>query len=191
MKTVKTVMITCSVTIALCLTIGGVFYAAGQAYDLNRANSQEDSSISNKPEVPRPARFNKATGIVGMDVRNHNTEWLGEIKDLVFDLKSGRVAYAVLRTGGFLEHQKLIAVPLNAFSTSLDGRYLILRTDRSRLESAQDIQRDNWPSVTYPIQDVEQFWEPSGDAISGTESSNEARERDRQQDTQHRDKSNP
>src|SRR4051794_29728811 len=45
-----------------------------------------------------PAKFNKASGFIGMDVRNQSGEQLGHIKDIVFDLRNERVSYAVMST---------------------------------------------------------------------------------------------
>ena len=143
---------------ALCLNLGGGLYGADQAYDLNKPRGDYETKQSISTVSP-PARFNKASCLVGMDVRNHKNERLGEIKDVVIDLKSERVAYAVLGTGGLLHRPKLVAVPLNAFTASADDRYLILRADKSKLEMATGIERDNWPAVNNPSWGAETFWE--------------------------------
>jgi hypothetical protein len=43
-----------------------------------------------------------ASTLISDDVYNRNGEKLGSIKDLMIDLQSGRVCYAVLSFGGFL-----------------------------------------------------------------------------------------
>jgi sporulation protein YlmC with PRC-barrel domain len=144
---------------ALSLTLAGWLRAADQAYDVNKPREYDTTKSHIKSVEGQPARFNKASGIVGMDVRNHRDERLGEIKDVVFDLQTERVAYAVLGTGGLLNRQKLVAVPLNAFTVSMDHRYLILRAEKSKLETASGIERDSWPSVSNPIWGAEPFWE--------------------------------
>jgi sporulation protein YlmC with PRC-barrel domain len=97
---------------------------------------------ANSP-TDQPAQFNKASGIIGMEVRNQHNERLGAIKDVVFDLKSERVAYAVLGTSG-----KLLAVPMGALSPSSDNTMLILAADKSKLEAARGMEPNNWPSPT-------------------------------------------
>jgi sporulation protein YlmC with PRC-barrel domain len=140
---------------ALCLTLGGGLKAADTTYDKQGKHEKYTEGM--------PAKFNKASGIIGMDVRNHKDERLGEIKDVVFDLKSEKVAYAVLGTGGLLDRQKLLAVPLNAFTASADNKYLILRADKSKLETATGFDRESWPSVTNPSWGAQPFWEkPTG-----------------------------
>jgi sporulation protein YlmC with PRC-barrel domain len=109
-----------------------------------------------------PARYDRASGIVGMTVRNQNDEHLGRIKDVVFDLKSERVAYAVMAangTGVVRFKEKLLAVPLKAFTASADNRHLILRADKAKIEAAEGIDRDNWPSPTNPSWGADAFWQ--------------------------------
>ncbi|MBM3833705.1 MAG: PRC-barrel domain containing protein [Verrucomicrobia bacterium] len=61
--------------------------------------------------------MNKATKFIGMKVKNLQNENLGEVQELVFDLETGRIAYAVLSVGGFLgANEKNIAVPITALT---------------------------------------------------------------------------
>jgi len=111
---------------------------------LAAANQGADSKTNSTSD--QPAQFNKASGIIGMEVRNQSNERLGEIKDVVFDLKTDRVAYAVLSTGGTT--RKLLAVPLSALTPSSDNATLLLSADKSRLEAAKGLEPNNWPSAT-------------------------------------------
>ena len=110
-----------------------------------------------------PAKSNKATGLIGMEVRGTDDKALGRIHDIVFDLKSGRVAYCILNTGGggLFAADKLHAVPLPAFQASLDGMYLTLNVDRANLKRAPGLSADNWPSVVNPAWGAEPFWQLS------------------------------
>ena len=150
--------LTSGAILALCLTWSGSLPAAESLYDI-KPPTEHTTVSDNKCADDTSAKFNKASGIIGMDVRNHNDERLGKIKDVVFDLRSERVAYAVLGTGGLFERQKLLAVPLSAFTASEDNKYLVLRAEKSKLETATGIDRDNWPSVTNPSWGAEPFWD--------------------------------
>jgi sporulation protein YlmC with PRC-barrel domain len=143
---------------ALCLTLGGGLKAADPAYELK---PRVETPTETKAMEGMPVKFNKASGIVGMEVRNHNEERLGHIRDVVFDLKSERVAYAVLGTGGrtIFSREKLLAVPIGAFLASADQKYLILRAEKSKVDTAMGLERHNWPSVTNPSWGAETFWE--------------------------------
>lgn len=100
---------------------------------------------------------NKASGILGMEVRNSNNEKLGEIKDLVMDLNSGKVSYSVLAVGGFLGiGEKLLAIPPSALSVAPDHSHLILNADRAKIEAAPGFAATSWPSVHNP--DINKYW---------------------------------
>ena len=43
-----------------------------------------------------------ANYVVGNDVYNQESQDLGDIKEIMLDMRSGRVCYAVLSFGGFL-----------------------------------------------------------------------------------------
>lgn len=104
---------------------------------------------SNAPVKNQPARFNKATGIIGMEVVNPKSQRLGEIKDVVFDLKSERVAYAVLATDS--TPRKLLAVPLSALTPASDNARLVLSANEAKVASAQGFAEDNWPAPVSPV----------------------------------------
>jgi sporulation protein YlmC with PRC-barrel domain len=117
-----------------------------------------DRSTDRSITMGAPAKENKASGLIGMDVRNQNDEKLGTIKDLVVDLQSGKVSYAVIDGGGLFK-DKLFAVPINAFTASADHKHLILRADKSKMEAAKGFDKDAWPSVSNPEWGAETFWE--------------------------------
>jgi sporulation protein YlmC with PRC-barrel domain len=109
-----------------------------------------------------PTKVNKASGILGMAVRNQSDEHLGHVKDLVIDWKTEQVSYAVISTApkallGIGE--KLLAVPLTALTPSGDQKYLILNADKSKVEAALGIERDKWPSVSKPSWGAQPFWQ--------------------------------
>src|SRR5688572_27071093 len=59
----------------------------------------------------------RASKLIGADVENPQGEDLGDIKDVVLDSQTGRIAYAVLTFGGFLGlGEKYYAVPFAALT---------------------------------------------------------------------------
>lgn len=132
--------------------------------EATEATPSTESTVSTeaaKPVEGTPMKFNKASGIIGMDVRNQDNEHLGHIKDLVFDLKSERVAYAVLNTSSKALlglNDKLLAVPLSALTPSSDQKHLVLNSDKSKVEAAAGFDREHWPSATSPEWGAEAFW---------------------------------
>jgi sporulation protein YlmC with PRC-barrel domain len=93
------------------------------------------------------AKINKASGLMGMEVRNHQNENLGNISDIVFDLNSGKISYVVLGVGGFLGiGEKLIAVPPSAFARGVDESYVLLNADKLRIQNAPGFVKTSWPN---------------------------------------------
>ena len=136
-----------------CFGVGN--YAADNDY---RSPGNPPASTARYAITGSPTKANKATGLIGMEVRNHQDEKLGTIKDFVVDLNSGRVSYVVLDSGGLLK-TKLFAVPLNAFRTSTDHNHLILTADKKKMETAKGFDQDMWPNVSNPVWGAETFWE--------------------------------
>ena len=99
------------------------------------------------------------------DVYNRNGEKLGSIKDLMMDIHSGRVCYAVLSFGGFLTlGEKLFAVPWSALTVDSENKRLLLDTNEERLKEAPGFDSDNWPNMADPL------WAKSIHSYYGTES---------------------
>jgi sporulation protein YlmC with PRC-barrel domain len=99
------------------------------------------------------------------DVYNRNGEKLGSIKDLMMDIHSGRVCYAVLSFGGFLTlGEKLFAVPWSALTVDSENKRLLLDTNEERLKEAPGFDSDNWPNMADPS------WAKSIHSYYGTES---------------------
>jgi len=102
------------------------------------------------PEIhqgPGP-RLMGANTLIGNDVYNHVGENLGDIKEIMLDVGSGRISYAVLSFGGFLSlGEKLFAVPWSALKLDTYNKRFTLSIDRSRLESAPGFDKDQWPDM--------------------------------------------
>lgn len=82
----------------------------------------------------------------GADVKSPTGENLGDIKDLMIDLNTGRVAYAVVSFGGLLGiGSKLFAVPMQALKQDAANKCFTLDTTKAALEEAHGFDNDNWP----------------------------------------------
>ena len=65
--------------------------------------SESNKSGGPGPEIGGPGpEVMGATTLVGNDVYNHKGEDLGDIKEIMLDMRSAKVGYAVLSFGGFL-----------------------------------------------------------------------------------------
>lgn len=90
----------------------------------------------------------RASKLIGMEVQNEAGEDLGEIEDLVIDVKTGKVRYLALSSGGFLGlGGKLFAVPMDAMKLRQRGdtAHFVLNIDKDRLKTAPGFDENNWP----------------------------------------------
>ena len=96
-------------------------------------------------------RLMGAYTLIGNDVYNLEDEDLGDIKEIMLDMDSGEVSYAVLSFGGFLGiADKLFAVPWSALKLDTANKRFTLDVDKEKLESAPGFDKDNWPDMADP-----------------------------------------
>jgi sporulation protein YlmC with PRC-barrel domain len=118
-----------------------------------------------------PWHMVKGNTFIGADVKNPQGENLGDIKDIVIDRASGRIAYAVVSFGGFLGlGEKLFAVPWGAFAQpKADKDTFVLAVDKERLKNAPGFDHNNWPQMAsrewvtslYTYYNVPPYWTAS------------------------------
>src|ERR1700727_1636300 len=116
------------------------------------ANAKETVMQTNKIKKTDPDKKFRSvlasSTLTGDPVRNAAGEDLGTIDEIMIDIPSGRVAYAVLSFGGFLGMgDKLFAVPWNAPKVDEDEQCFILNVDRRTIERAPGFDKDNWPDM--------------------------------------------
>lgn len=89
-----------------------------------------------------------ADTLQGDKVVNTAGENLGEIEDIMLDVPSGRIAYAVLSFGGVMGMgDKLFAIPWSALTLDADRKCFVLDIDKDRLKNAPGFDKDHWPSM--------------------------------------------
>ena len=88
----------------------------------------------------RYRRVLSASTLSGDHVQNAAGEDLGKVDEIMIDIVSGKVAYAVLSFGGFLRMgNKLFALPWSALSVDEDKKCFVLDINKTRLEN-RDLQ---------------------------------------------------
>lgn len=111
----------------------------------------------------RGSRVLSASSLASDDVYDPKGEKLGSIKELMLDIKSGKICYAVLAFGGFLSlGEKLFAVPWSALTVDTENKRLVMDTDEERLKNAPGFDTDNWPNM------ADATWEKSVHGYYGT-----------------------
>jgi sporulation protein YlmC with PRC-barrel domain len=120
-----------------------VYKDFGQSYTAGGPAPQPGQQPASGPQA---GDFVRASQFIGKSVKSRQDEKLGSVEDLVVDLKSGEVRYAVFAAGGFLGFgSKLFAIPLGQFSVAAEGKELALAADKESLQKAEGFKRDSWP----------------------------------------------
>jgi|LNFM01.1.fsa_nt_gb sporulation protein YlmC with PRC-barrel domain len=111
---------------------------------------------------PGPGLMGAET-LIGNDVYNKQGEDIGDIKEIMLDMASGRVGYAVLSFGAFFGFgEKLFAVPWKALTLDTKNRRFVLDVAKSRLADAPGFNKDMWPDM------ADQAWSTEVHAFYGT-----------------------
>jgi len=101
-----------------------------------------------KTAGPGPALMGADT-LIGDSVVNGADENLGDIKEIMVDMHTGQVAYAVLAFGGFLGiGEKLFAVPWQALHLDTVNKRFVLNVDKERLKNAPGFNPNAWPDMS-------------------------------------------
>ena len=113
--------------------------------------NNEDSNIygtNEKNDAGPGPQLMGADTLIGNDVYNRAEEDLGDIKEIMLDMESGKIVYAVLSYGGVLGiGEKLFAVPWGALTLDTENKRFILNVEKDKLENAPGFDKDNWPDV--------------------------------------------
>jgi sporulation protein YlmC with PRC-barrel domain len=89
-----------------------------------------------------------ASTLEGDNVVNRADETLGEVKEIMLDVPSGRIAYVVMSSGGFLGlGDKLFAIPFGALTLDTEGKRFILDVAKEKMKNAPGFDKDHWPSM--------------------------------------------
>ena len=111
--------------------------------DRDKYGMYKDTSIAG----PGPSLMGADT-LIGDSVVNANDEDLGDIKDIMLDMQTGQVVYAVLAFGGFLGMgEKLFAVPWQALHLDTINHRFVLDVEKDYLKTAPGFDKDAWPDM--------------------------------------------
>lgn len=92
----------------------------------------------------------RSGNVIGTAVRTPDRKKIGSIEEVVIDIESGQVAYAVLSFGGFFGFgDKFFAVPWEEFSFVHDEKehHFVIDTSKAKLEKLAGFSKEEWPDV--------------------------------------------
>jgi sporulation protein YlmC with PRC-barrel domain len=117
-------------------------YETRDVYGMYKTNLSHDDGAGPGP------RLMGADTLIGNDVYNRADEDLGDVKEIMLDMASGKISYAVLSCSSFLGlNEKLFAVPWSALTLDTINKRFILDIDKKRLEDAPGFDKDDWPDM--------------------------------------------
>src|ERR1700744_1497443 len=89
-----------------------------------------------------------AAALKGTTVISSDGADVGKISDIMLDVRSGRIAYAVLSEGGFLGMgANLHAIPWNALTIDTDAACFHVSIAAQRIKDDPGFDKDHWPSL--------------------------------------------
>jgi sporulation protein YlmC with PRC-barrel domain len=118
-----------------------------EALNIDTATNWAEGPGPDVRQGPGPEIMSTET-LAGNDVYNLESEEIGGIKDIMLDMRSGKVRYAVLSFGGFLGMgEKLFAVPWGALVLDTEHKRFVLNVSKERLKNAPGFDKDHWPNM--------------------------------------------
>jgi sporulation protein YlmC with PRC-barrel domain len=101
--------------------------------------------------------------LIGDHVHNLQNEHLGVIKELMVDMRTGSIAYAVMSANRFLGiGEKLFAVPWQALTLDAKNKRFTMDVSKDRIDEAPGFDSDHWPNM------ADQGWMDAVHAHYGT-----------------------
>ena len=109
-----------------------------------------------QPELASPVAGTKgnadswrASQVIGLNVKNATDETIGEVEDLVLDLKSGEILAVVISSGGFLGMaDTLSAVPVSVLRYDATAKAFKTRLTKDQLGKAPQFKTGAWPDYS-------------------------------------------
>ncbi|HEY2686688.1 MAG TPA: PRC-barrel domain-containing protein [Steroidobacteraceae bacterium] len=106
-----------------------------------------------------------ADTLLGNDVYNGIGDKLGSIAEVMLEMNTGRVSYAVLSFGGFLGlGERLFAVPWRCLKLDAKHHRFLLNVPKEALRHAPCFEKGHWPSMADPAweQGITKFYASVG-----------------------------
>lgn len=105
------------------------------------------SSLLGPVEGGPGPRLMTAQTLTGDPVVNLAGDTLGKVTEIMLDVPTGRVAYAVMSSGGFLGlGDRLFALPWSAMTLDTERKCFLLDADKARFDAAPGFDKDLWPT---------------------------------------------
>lgn len=124
--------------IALVPLLSTMTASADSGRQLERTNTAHDKNEN--------ATSWRASNVIGLDVKNANSETIGDVEDIVLDMKDGKVIAVIISSGGFLGiGESFSAVPLSVLRYDEQAEGFKTSLTKEQLDKAPQFKADEWP----------------------------------------------
>jgi hyperosmotically inducible protein len=138
--------------------VAEIYAYFGQPVSGNRRahwTTTQDRGENASDKLPKyghqPVYIQRASKVMGMDVKNLQNQKLGDVKNLIVDLSSGRITSVIVASGGFLDMgEKLSAVPPLALRLDSSRKIFLLDASKEALANSPHFKSNQWPDFNEP-----------------------------------------
>jgi sporulation protein YlmC with PRC-barrel domain len=124
-----------------------IILPAGVIFAQAKNSPVQTNMAGNTPEGEHINAF-RIDNIIDSAVINLDGKRIGTINDLVIDIDTGNIMYAVLEFGGFMGFgDKLFAVPWQSLTAVPVEGIFILDQSEAKLKKSPGFDKDNWPDI--------------------------------------------
>jgi sporulation protein YlmC with PRC-barrel domain len=118
------------------------------------------TGVNNGPLYPNsPLKFLTASSIIGDKIHNAKNEHMGDIKDIMIDISSGKIEYYVIEFGGFLGIEaKYFAIPFALLKVDPVKKMFLFDQKKEVLEKAPGFNPDHWPDTNIHLEEIHSYW---------------------------------
>ena len=111
------------------------------------------------PNINRPLKFLTASSVIGDKVLNNEDEDMGSIKDVMLDIRNGKIEYYIIEFGGFLGMgEKYFAIPFDLLKVDPDHKVFRFNEKKETLKNAPGFNKEHWPETNYHSNYVTDSW---------------------------------
>ncbi|MGH8728069.1 MAG: PRC-barrel domain-containing protein [Burkholderiales bacterium] len=129
--------------------------------DWNDAKYQQHISryFSNASPVAEDARLVRVSDVLDQDINARDGSEIGEVDELVINLRNGKVHYVTAELDAWGFGDKLFALPLTAFSYNTESDDLVLNVNKDRIDTERGFDANDWPNINDPnyVRDVDLY----------------------------------
>lgn len=121
------------------------------------------------PSVSPCPDFERVTRIISSRVNSLDGQDIGKLSDVMIDVKTGKIAYAVLAEGGFFGRSNILhAIPWSALKYDGEAKLFRLAATAARVREDPGFQQGAWPNIEnerwaralHRFYNTTPYWEP-------------------------------